>query len=818
MRTLGLPAAAALALATALLARPAPAAADELIATRAQPLTEVSHSVEVTIDRGVARYRVRRAFANTGQRSDEARVHISLPHGAAATGLRIRARDRWYEGELMEAEEARAKYQELTGVGAWEPKDPALLQWTWADELMLQVFPVFAGSVNTVEYTLTAPLEYREGTYVLSYPRANVDDGDGTTPMAEPVVRVVPGYGRGSVPITIAGLRVADDTPAVLRVPPPPPWVGEGGPHPDYGYAISPLDVEDEGTVTEAEVTVDIDHTFSGDLHLSLVTPAGIHLEVGEGEGGDNDIRTSFEVDLPGPTEARGRWHLVVSDQAGADVGSIDAWSLALSEGEESTKVVSADASGLPIFIPDANEAEGTGGHALIEIAPPAIDTVAARLGRVVASSRSGFARLELDMAPELRPLPEKASVVFVLDASISAGDSGLEEQLRIMRAYLSHVPDASVEVVAVDRAARRGFGRFVRLDELDDAIERAARRGRLALGNGSALEVGLSLAADVLHGQRGPKRIVALTDELLRTRFENAMAQRSLSRAPDSTIAHVAALRGGDAELTRADGHPLASIPASQHGVFFVLEQTGREDKELAPALLGMVRPVAIDHFAVSGIDLSSARAVPKTMPEGEGYRAMTHDAAPPSRVVLTGKIWAEDFRRVVRNTPHFDEATAAFVFSEDEYGELTEDEMRTVAFKGRAVSPVTSYLATEPGVRPSWDGLEGYGVGEAFGVGGMGTGAPRIRVAAARRPPDMPAELGPGIRACAAKHGLAKGWSVELDVETTWREIVDVQLASKHDADAGTCITEAVWETELGRGATWAKREQHRVVVRAE
>ena len=284
MRTLALPAVATLAGALVVLAEPAPAAADELIATRSQPLTEVSHTVEVTIDRGVARYRVRRAFANGGNRSDEARVHISLPHGAAATGLRIRARDRWYEGDLMEADEAREKYQELTGIGAWEPKDPALLQWTWADELMLQVFPVFAGSVNTVEYTLTAPLEYRDGTYLLSYPRANVD-ANGASTMADPVITVDPGYGRGTTPITVAGLRVAADTPAVLAVPPPPPWVGEGEPDPAYGYAMSPLVIEEEGLATKAEVTVDIDHTYSGDLHLSLVTPAGVHHELGGGDG-----------------------------------------------------------------------------------------------------------------------------------------------------------------------------------------------------------------------------------------------------------------------------------------------------------------------------------------------------------------------------------------------------------------------------------------------------------------------------------------------------------------------------------------------------
>ncbi|MGB1016440.1 MAG: VIT domain-containing protein, partial [Nannocystaceae bacterium] len=157
----------AVALATALTGTRA--SADTLTPTLSQPVREVSHAVDVRIVDGVARYTVRRTFANAGVRADEASVSIDLPPGAAATGLRIRARDRWYRGELLEAELARKTYQELTSLGAFDPKDPALLQWVWADRLHLQVFPIFPKGANTVEYTLTAPVRYREGRYVLTY-------------------------------------------------------------------------------------------------------------------------------------------------------------------------------------------------------------------------------------------------------------------------------------------------------------------------------------------------------------------------------------------------------------------------------------------------------------------------------------------------------------------------------------------------------------------------------------------------------------------------------------------------------------------------
>jgi len=207
--------------ALATLAPAGTAHADRLSATRAQPLVEVSHTVDVEIDDGVARYKVRRTFANNGTLAEEATLRIELAHGAAVTGLRIRARERWYDGELMDAGEALEKYRELTGVGKWEAKDPALMQWVWADQVSLRVFPVLPGAVSTVEYTLTAPLEYRSGRHVLTYPYAMGVAGVSSLALTDPVLRVDPGHGDMRTEIRVAGQRVAPSTPVVLRPPPP---------------------------------------------------------------------------------------------------------------------------------------------------------------------------------------------------------------------------------------------------------------------------------------------------------------------------------------------------------------------------------------------------------------------------------------------------------------------------------------------------------------------------------------------------------------------------------------------------------------------
>jgi hypothetical protein len=215
------------------------ARADTLRSTLQQPIREISHTVDVTIVHGIATYKVRRVFANTGTIADEANLLITLPYGAAATGLRIRARDRWYDGELLEAESAAQRYLELTGLGKFRPKDPALLSWWWTDRLNLQVFPVMPGATSTVEYTLTVPTTYHSGRIFLSYPRGNHayppnndgeesefenDPASQSAPLAKVVVTLRPSWGDATTTVMIDGYRAAPDTPLLLPESVHSPW------------------------------------------------------------------------------------------------------------------------------------------------------------------------------------------------------------------------------------------------------------------------------------------------------------------------------------------------------------------------------------------------------------------------------------------------------------------------------------------------------------------------------------------------------------------------------------------------------------------
>jgi subtilisin-like proprotein convertase family protein len=789
--------------------------ADELTATLEQPVIEVSHTVDIQLADGVAIYKVRRQFANPGKRADEASLAIDLPYGAAATGLRIRARERWYDGELMERERAAALYHELTGLGAWQPKDPALLQWEWADKLHLQVFPVLPGQVSTVEYTLTVPTRYAGGRYWISYPRVAAGDNEhpASRRLATPTVTIHPAWGDAMTPIAIDGRPAALDTPIVLAPPPHAAWQDQVGADATASYVASAIEIAASShtsrPIAAATVTIDIAHTFQSDLRVELITPQGKIVTLHDRQGGDaNGLHGPRPIALPPGTTGAGTWRLVASDHVALDTGAIDGWSIAFGEKADATTQAAGDT---PVFIPDAPESANDAGVAAISIAPPAIDTWTARFGRVVASSQHAFARLEIDVAPQLAPLPRRAQVVFVVDASFSVGPAHLAAQLAVIRAYLSYVPDALVEVIVARRRATRRFGRFVSAREAIAGLEGLAAQAAFALGNGSAIDDGARLAATVLADRQGPRRVVVTTDEMFRDALTPGAALAALAALSPDTVVHlvVPTVDGDDrVTMTPAADEQFAQLATRHHGIHVELHGVPAiADKALAPVVLELVRPTKIDRLAVTGVATDVT-----TLHEGDGLRVFEGVSAAPEQLSISGLVWSDPIHKQLAPLGGFSRQTAAFVFGADEYHELSSAEMMTVALLGRAVSPVTSYVAAEPGTRPSTIGLDrgrygtiGHGSGSGAGYG-SGSGALGSR-------PDLGALI--DTAACERKVRPADGWRVVLDVETTRDEIIDV-VAGERDAMTA-CLVEATWSVRLDPARFQEPRERFHVVLGA-
>ncbi|MFO0633549.1 MAG: hypothetical protein U0168_11925 [Nannocystaceae bacterium] len=150
------------------------AAADLVDGTRGAVI-EREHTITLALDRGHARLRVERTLFNPGSEFDEGVIDLELPPGAAAVGLRTLAeqdgRARWYDADLLDADTAATRYEQLVGVGVREPKDPALLHWLTPASLRLRVFPIAPASRKAVAYDLVVPTHYVEGEHVLELPR-----------------------------------------------------------------------------------------------------------------------------------------------------------------------------------------------------------------------------------------------------------------------------------------------------------------------------------------------------------------------------------------------------------------------------------------------------------------------------------------------------------------------------------------------------------------------------------------------------------------------------------------------------------------------
>ncbi|WP_437676681.1 hypothetical protein [Sorangium sp. So ce131] len=632
---------------------PAIALADTVEGTRSEALVEKEHRIALRLDRGHAELVVQRTVHNGGPRHDQAVFMLDLPQGAVATGLASlglkNGQPFWFRGDLMEAEAAAEKYRELTGIGGFYPKDPALLSWRSQDTLALQVFPCAPGQPKTVEYTLRMPTAYREGRHHLTLPRV------GTETLAATVV----------VSAARPGDRLFLD-----------------------GKSISP--------------------------------------------------GTTFQL-----------------AQDETDLALAPRPSLALDGAFSSSPLGS---------------------------------------GRELVA-------LRIDAPARLAEPPRNARVVVLLDASRSLHESEGAAALAAARAYLAHLDGSLVEVLTFDREVHARHGRFVpaarALADLDKLV--------LHRKNGSRIDDALARADALLAATPAglPRRILALTD--LHTR--SALTPARLGAVLKSgAVVHVGLPSPGSPDLARDDEHPFAVPVRATGGLVWTANASERPEEaaDMRRVYEEWVRPLRIDHLDVRlpGLDPSEL-GFDEQLPEGEGLEFRGLHEAPVAEVVLTGELWARPVRRVFTPDQSHGRLWSALVFGTELLDSLTEPEMTVLAFRGGAVSPVTSYLAIEPGVRPSTEGLDWSGSGMGFGSGSgrlYGSAIGRGASDGFDRPGFLRAALGQAFARCPAGPASAR-----VTLETTVDEVVDVPsvtLAGSDDAAAAPvrrCLEDAAWDLDL-------------------
>ncbi|MGD9364321.1 MAG: M6 family metalloprotease domain-containing protein [Desulfobacteraceae bacterium] len=94
--------------------------------------------------------------------------------------------------------------------------------------------------------------------------------------------------------------------------------------------------IDQEGTIVSTNVTLDISHTYRGDLRVTLLTPwaeAIVLHERHQGGSADNIQRTLDETEVPALADlsghnCRGEWRLLIQDLASADIGVLNQWAM----------------------------------------------------------------------------------------------------------------------------------------------------------------------------------------------------------------------------------------------------------------------------------------------------------------------------------------------------------------------------------------------------------------------------------------------------------------------------------------------------------
>ncbi|MEA2749715.1 MAG: hypothetical protein QOI41_3858 [Myxococcales bacterium] len=628
---------------------PAVAVADSIDATRYE-IIERSHAVELKVDRGFATLVVQRVVANTGPKSDQATFHLDIPDTAVATRLRtagVNARGEtiWFEGELMEAESAAKKYEELTGIGGYYPKDPALLSWRSQGSLALQVFPVPAQSTKTVEYTLKMPLTYEHGAYHVELPAM------GTEAMP------------ARVHITAA--------------------------HTEDRVTVNGISVADGGIVARAEKGISIE-----------LRPRGV----------------------------------------------------------------------------------------------PLVDTA---LASVPIADDLHLVRGSIAAAPHLGEAPYGAHVVVLFDGSRSHHDA--EAGLVAVRAYLGHMPGATVDFLTFDREVRAPIGRSL---PVASALAKLAGF-QIEPRNGSRIDDALARADAILQASSvGPaaRRVVVVTDTL--TRSELTPAILGAASWKSGAVVHVASVGHGPSSVIRDDDSPWMAFPRRTGGLFWRGTASFPIDASARSVFEEWARPKRIDKLEIKGV--SGTFTAPETLDEGEGIDHFVLADAATTRVEITGELWSKPLRTVATPTAERGKLASALVFGSPLWSQLSEVEQMKLALLGGAVSPVTSYLAIEPGVRPSNEGLDWGAVGSGGGGGvghGFGTGSGRLFGSGVKVTVDknawLRAQLLQALMKCAPSSKAATA-----TLESTLDEIVDVgrvELSPARDAKNESCVREALWGVAL-------------------
>jgi hypothetical protein len=434
-----------------------------------------------------------------------------------------------------------------------------------------------------------------------------------------------------------------------------------------------------------------------------------------------------------------------------------------------------------------------------VSLVPAQAPMMEGELAVVPFASRRVITHYHVRAAPKLSTVPPRAQVVVVMDASKSATDK-IEAFRSAAIGYLGHFPDAQVQLLLFDRKTRSHFPSFKPVREVLRELEGM----RIDTKNGSHVEDAIAEAETLLARRPGSpdaKRIVVVTDGLTRSSLAPGRIRGAIGAS--GAIVHVGITRWGWPSVERNDTHAWSDAARSSGGLVWETVAGIQDPSKRHAAFESWARPTQVDHVRFVGSGMTWGDEVsfpPSSMKEGEGFAETVLTSSALTHLRVEGELWARPVQMTLSPSAEGAKRWAALVFGSELLHELSEAEMMTLARKGGAVSPVTSYLAIEPGVRPSTEGLD------AAEAGSFGARPPQVRMGATSVGTHVPYVdrdqfLRDAIRAAMRSCGL-RNRTVSAVLETTREEVVDVidvTLEGAADPIGMHCLREAIWGFDL-------------------
>ncbi len=444
-----------------------------------------------------------------------------------------------------------------------------------------------------------------------------------------------------------------------------------------------------------------------------------------------------------------------------------------------------------------------------VELRPNAAQPISAELAIADLLSGRSYVRAEVRAAQRISSIPVGARLVFIFDQSRSVGDTWAAQR-SLFDQLVSQFPRAEVFAVGFDRVARNiteGFVPVARAKERVAAFPAATR-------NGSRVDLALAAVNAVLqkhHAKREHTRLFLLTDALNPSAIATRAIARQIIELP--ALAQVAETTKGSCFLSHRVEHDwLEAVESTGGTAWEATVADGGCEKELEE----LARP---KRYFLQTMTLDSAAGpveLPESLDEGEAFEFESVQSGKPKALQLEAKLWGKAVTKRWGSEAEAVRVRAAFAAARDDGAwELTEAERLRLAMLGGAVTSMTSYLAIEPGVRPSTAGFEDRGgQGQGFGLGSIGTLGHGAGIGTEPRF-DPEGYLAGVVDRLRRRCGISYQ-RVTVELETSYGEILDVVRSDVPDSppSASGCLAANLWDEELPRD--FAEARARYVVVR--